>query len=339
MRHPTKEELERLIDLLDPLQSLNMQHCFPPDFDQLKHFFLIKAQNFKERMKKVGDEYAYHWLINQESEEHRARDGKKLGYINATTIAFGTPNPERWGEDWAISMSQWVLINALGSVKKYEHLEDPSKCRDDIFHELTLRIAIQPLDCWLNFFLEEVLRYLYPHESIKASKGKTKEEIKEFDATIKLIKELRMRINNDTHLPHLFACTGLYDFGNIDLSLSQLEGALSFTNSLIEIDASQYGKADETAHERHLIRSVWHWLIQAGLGSQPSVIMNLLSMPSISPHAPSLRSVESLISKLKTEASLRFIPGITTSIDCEPFGSCLDSEFQLRMLDTSKYRR
>lgn len=337
MRTPSKVEFERFYGNPSEANKADLDYEFSPCKKQLKHFFILKGRNNRLDLKEIESGYVYQWLISQDSSNHISNKLVKGGYKDAQVKAFGKPNKNRWGEEWATRMSQWVIDEALGPIEKYHHRREPIRVRTRTFHSLLRSIKTQEVDPWSSFLAFQIMDYLYPRRPVKEMKDEATKRLKKYDKTLGMIDRLLDELSDDEYTPCLQK-PGIFFPGDFRGSLINVANRINLKGALIKRESSQYTKANDDIYMRVFIRQVWHWLNSIGLGSKPSVIFSLLSMPELSPYAPSTRSIESLIQKFKEETYLGNPPGIH-GYDAEgPFGFSSNGQFQLRMMDTTLYR-
>jgi len=341
MRIPSEIEFDRLWGNQYPPSQKDLNYRIRPCKKQLRNLLILKGKNYHSDLKKIKNEYAYQWLLFQDSHTHVNNKLIKSGYKSAQIKAFGTPNENRWGEEWATKMSHWVINEALGPIEKYNHKKEPETIRLHAFHSLVYKIQDQPVDPWLRHVAFSLQYYLYPDKAIKDIKEERSKNLKKYNKTLGIIDSLLNELDDEEYINQLLKHQkkeGLFYVGDYKTTIINIANAIQFKSTIIQRDNTQYAKADDDIDMRIFIRSIWHWLNYSGLGSKPSVIFSLLAMPELSPYALSTRSVESLIQKLKQETHQGNLPGVSGSAMEGPFGFSTDGQFQLRMMDTSLYR-
>lgn len=352
MRTPSTKDFEILSDLLSSNRlTLNYDWATPVDYMQLKRLLIKKGELNRALLKEVEANSTYQWLLGQNSTYVTDRNCTvPYGYKNAALEAIGLPNNNRWGVDWAEEMSRWVLDVAIGPIEKYSNQENPREVRENYFHELTIRVMYQDMDCWLTHFIYSIRDFLFPYKNIQEKKLDKNIKEKQYVKTIKLIENLLEDLdsNDEEYWGRMLNATG-NEMIAVDCKndLLVLRESIFIKLGFLDMDSFRQGygreKASNTAQIRRFLRSIWLWLNDAGLGSKPKVLNNLLAMPIIESDSESSlissRAVEALIQKLKAEVneSVKGVP-IYRAWGTGPFGFATDSEFQLRMMDTSLYR-
>jgi hypothetical protein len=344
MKTPDSDSFLDLLSLLSGHQNILYNHEeISVEFESLKQLLIKKGRLNQELLCELENNNVYQWLYKQDSTLEMSRDGTVHGFVNASKEAIGTPSLNRWSEEWADKMSRWILEYAIGSVDKYNHETNPEALRQECFDGLVVKIAFQEIDPWLTHFLWSFLPLLFPHKSIQELISVDKIKDERHEKTLNSIDTVLANLGDDEYTVKM-----LNSKGNQEITTDCIKNLLLMKESILikqalnhSVSPKYYGKANSSAEVRLFLSKIWNWLNDAGLGSKPKVLNNLLAMPIIQSENKliSSRAVETLIRKLKAGASERDrgVPVRRNWAD-GPFGFAVDSEFQLRMMDTSLYR-